>query len=199
MFLHFQRGRYLQVPADKFVETFHQAWYQSCFMRCTASPVSQAYSKKKHTKKIALLHLTPFWNAGVMNSFKIDAMKACVFWCLLKAEGMMRTSHTVYCPFPCFRNPVIKNLQLVTSDLFSYIGAESRQNFSLIYTRWVHSFGRHVDTCVLRDERTGSDKLGLIPGVNCPCRSLPRESRLWIQYNPKQSRHSWRRAAQFRR
>lgn len=85
MFLHFQRGRYLQVPADKFVETFHQAWYQSCFMRCTASPVSQAYSKKKRQKKIALLHLIPFWNAGVMNSFKIDAMKACVF--LVFIEG----------------------------------------------------------------------------------------------------------------
>ena len=146
-------GKYhFQVPADNFWNIPPGLVPELLHALHSISRLTGLFQKK--TKKcikntVALLHLPPLEcrSYEFVQDWCNESM--CFCWCLLKAEGMMRTSHPVYCPFPCFRNSVIKNLQLVTSDLFSYIiyiGAESRRTFSLIYTvsSFLWSTRRHM-------------------------------------------------------
>ena len=46
----------------------------------------------------------PVWNLGVMNSFRIGAMKARFFGVFWRQEGIMRASNLIYCSFPSFSN-----------------------------------------------------------------------------------------------
>ena len=139
MFLHFQKGGIFRFQPIIF-ETFHQAWYQSCFMRCTASPVSQAYSKKSQTKKHKKYSRPPSFTPSGMQELWIRLglmqWKACVF--LVFIEG--RRDHEDFTPSllsisllqePRYQKlatrhvgPFLLYRRWVTSNLFSYIHGE---------------------------------------------------------------------------